>query len=149
MGSQEVNRLEGGVVISFDFRGAGTGLTFPVGCGVTVMAAWTGFVLADRELTGTGGLEKECTAEHGIDSDNSLGKAEMYVIYFLAGHLLNSFTGTTANTFRGEPRDLVGSAVGLFTAERTRFPDSSEGRIWKCDPASGRSSRSRFCRDPF
>ena len=109
------------------------------------MAAWTGFVLADREMTGTGELEKEYRAEQDID--NSLGNAEMYDIYFLAGHLLNTFTGT--NTFRGEPRDLFGSAVGLFTAERTRFPDSSEGRIWKCDPASGRSSRSRFCRDPF
>ena len=121
-GSQEINGLEEGVVLSFDLRGAGTGLTFPVGCGVTTMAAWTGFVLADREMTGTGGLEKEGMAEQDIDRDNSLGRAEMYAIYFLAGHLLNTFTGTTAKTLRGEPRDLIGSAVGLFTAERTRFP---------------------------
>ena len=114
------------------------------------MAAWTGFVLADREMTGTGELEKEYRAEQDID--NSLGNAEMYDIYFLAGHLLNTFTGT--NTFRGEPRDLFGSAVGLFTAERTRFPGSSkttavEGRIERCGPASGRHNRSQVGCDPF
>ena len=123
MGSQEVNGLEEGVMISFDLRGAGTGLTFPVGCGVTMMmAAWAGFLLANMEMTGTEGLKQEDTVEQEIDRGNNSGKAEMYDRYFLAGHLLNTFTGTTANIICGEPRHWFDSAVGLFTAERIRFP---------------------------
>ena len=124
MGSQEVNGLEEGVMISFDLRGAGTGLTFPVGCGVTMMmAAWAGFLLANMEMTGTEGLKQEDTVEQEIDRGNNSGKAEMYDRYFLTGHLLNTFSQEPQPTFFcGEPRHWFDSAVGLFTAEQTRFP---------------------------